>query len=84
MHQSVASAFVFSLHRHFLNQKFQASSHLLWLNSPVCVGPEDRFCRDVANCISRAGCVRSPVIRTGFLVNQGVQRRMVCHFFVFF
>ena len=24
---------------HFLNPKFQASSHLLLLNSPVCVGP---------------------------------------------
>ena len=23
----------------FLNPKFQASSHLLWLYSPVCVGP---------------------------------------------
>ena len=23
----------------FLNLKFQASSHLLWLYSPVCVGP---------------------------------------------
>ena len=23
----------------FLNPKFQASSHLLWLCSPVCVGP---------------------------------------------
>ena len=23
----------------FLNSKFQASSHLLWLYSPVCVGP---------------------------------------------
>ena len=23
----------------FLNAKFQASSHLLWLYSPVCVGP---------------------------------------------
>ena len=23
----------------FLNQKFQASSHLVWLYSPVCVGP---------------------------------------------
>ena len=36
----------------FLNQKFQASSHLLWLCSPVCVGPgrkpEDRFSRDTA------------------------------------
>ena len=24
----------------FLNPKFQASSHLLWLYSPVCVGPQ--------------------------------------------
>ena len=23
----------------FLNPKFQASSHLMWLYSPVCVGP---------------------------------------------
>ena len=23
----------------FLNLKFQASTHLLWLHSPVCVGP---------------------------------------------
>ena len=33
--------------RYFLNPKFQASSHLLWLHSPVCVdlvgNPEDRF-----------------------------------------
>ena len=24
---------------YFLNMKFQASSHLVWLYSPVCVGP---------------------------------------------
>ena len=24
---------------YYLNSKFQASSHLLWLYSPVCVGP---------------------------------------------
>ena len=24
---------------YFLNPKFQASSHLLWVYSPVCVGP---------------------------------------------
>ena len=24
---------------HFLNMKFEASRHLLWLYSPVCVGP---------------------------------------------
>ena len=37
------SAFVFATwivqSLYFLNQKFQASSHLLWLYSPVCVGP---------------------------------------------
>ena len=32
---------------HFLNPEFQASSHLLWLHSPVYVGnPEERFSRD--------------------------------------
>ena len=32
---------------HFLNLEFQASSHLLWLRSPVFVGnPEERFSRD--------------------------------------
>ena len=37
----------------FVNPKFQASSHLLWLFSRVCVGPnrkpEDRFCHDAAH-----------------------------------
>ena len=37
------SAFVFATEivrsLHFLNLKFQASSYLLWLHSPVCVGP---------------------------------------------
>ena len=37
------SAFVFATRivqsLYFLNQKFQASSHLLWLYSLVCVGP---------------------------------------------
>ena len=37
------SAFVFATlivrSLYFLNLKFQASSHLLWLYSPVCVGP---------------------------------------------
>ena len=45
------SAFVFAARivqsLYFLNAKFQASSHFLWLYSPVCVGPgrkpEDRF-----------------------------------------
>ena len=37
------SAFVFALRivqsPYFLNPKFQVSSDLLWLHSPVCVGP---------------------------------------------
>ena len=37
------SAFVFATNivksLYFLNTKFQASSHLVWLYSPVCVGP---------------------------------------------
>ena len=37
------SAFVFAIRivqsLYYLNPKFQASSHLLWLCSPVCVGP---------------------------------------------
>ena len=37
------SAFVFATwkvqSRYYLHPKFQASSHLLWLYSPVCVGP---------------------------------------------
>ena len=37
------SAFVFATQivksLYFLTRKFQASSHLLWLYSPVCVGP---------------------------------------------
>ena len=45
-----ATQIVHSLY--FLNPKFQASSHLLWLYSPVCVrsgrNPEDRFSRDLA------------------------------------
>ena len=37
------SVFVFAIRieqsLYYLNQKFHASSHLLWLYSPVCVGP---------------------------------------------
>ena len=51
------SAFVFAIgivkSLYYLNPKFQASSHLLWLYSPVCVGlgrkPERWFSHDVAH-----------------------------------
>ena len=45
------SAFVFATRivqsLYFLNTKFQASSHLLWLHSPVCVGPGQKPWRPV-------------------------------------
>ena len=45
------SAFVFAtgivLSLYYLNPKFQASSHLLWLYSPVCVGPSRKPRRQV-------------------------------------
>ena len=55
------SAFVFAtriVHSlSFLNPKFPASSHLLWLYSPVCVNlvgiPEDRFSYNEAQIIYR-------------------------------
>ena len=43
MTAKLISSFVFATRivqsLYFLNPKFQASSHLLWLYSPVCVGP---------------------------------------------
>ena len=45
------SAFVFATQivqsLYFLNPKFQASSYLLWLYSPVCVGPGRKLRRPV-------------------------------------
>ena len=39
---------------YFLKPKFQASGHLVWLYSPVCVGPDrkpkDRFSHNEAQC----------------------------------
>ena len=51
------SPFVFAIQMvqslYYLNPKFQASSHLLWLYRSVCVGPsrnpEDRFSHNEAN-----------------------------------
>ena len=47
----------FSFILYYLNPKFQASSHLLWLYSPVCVGPgrkpEDRFSHDTVHLLPK-------------------------------
>ena len=53
------SAFVFATRivqsLYFLNPKFQVSSHLLWLYSPVCIGPgrkpRKRFSQNEAQMI---------------------------------
>ena len=46
------SAFVFAAwivqSLFYIDPKFQASSHLLWLYSPVCVGTGDRFSHNEA------------------------------------
>ena len=48
---SLISAFVFAIwiveSLYYLNPKFQACSHLLWLYSPVCVGPGRKSRRPV-------------------------------------
>ena len=53
------SAFVFATRivpfLYFINLKFQASSHLLWLYSPVCVGPSRKPRRPV---FSQRGSIR--------------------------
>ena len=45
------SAFVFAIRivqsLYYINPKFQASGHLLWLYSPVCVGPGRKHRRPV-------------------------------------
>ena len=55
--EKLISAFVFAIQiiqsLFYLNPKFQASSRLLWLYSPVCVKhgrkPEDRFSHNEAH-----------------------------------
>ena len=55
------SAFVFATwigqSLYFLNPKFQASSHLMWLYSPVCVGPGRKPRRPVFSQRSSMGFI---------------------------
>ena len=66
---------------YLLNPKFQASNHLLWLYSPVCVGiPEDRFSHDAAQLI------RLPSRLTLICVHEGKlcilrTKRQICLLF---
>ena len=41
---------------YFLNLKFQASSHLLWLYSPVVGNPEDLFSHNEAHLVGQRWC----------------------------
>ena len=57
------------------NAKFKASSYILWLYSPVCVGPgrhpEDRFCDDAAYHIPGMNLYYPPmhIIISSFIAN---------------
>ena len=61
MTAQLISTFV-SLYGYYLNPKFQASSHLLWLYSQVCVGPGQKPQRPVfsqrGSYFSRSICLR--------------------------
>ena len=57
------SAFVFANRivqsLYFQNPKFQASSHLLWLDGPLCVRPGQKLRRQVfSQCSSTLTCIR--------------------------
>ena len=55
---------------YFLNTKFQASSHLVWSYSLVCVGPgrkpEDRFCHNKAHTCITSVVSKSEISRLYF------------------
>ena len=58
-----AASIVQSLY--FLNPKFQASSHVQWLHSPVCVGPGQKpqswFSHKVAQILSPGAVLTCPI-----------------------
>ena len=76
------SAFVFAKRivqsLYFLNPKFQVSSHLLWLYSPVCVGPGRKPRRPVFSqrgsyvCFQMTALLsgRSILVLSGFIVGS--------------
>ena len=63
---------------YFLNPKFQASSHLLWLYSPICVGPvgnpEDRFFSQQGSILIVFSTEKSPSPGYKFLQLIGAQK----------
>ena len=75
------SVFVFAIRivqfLYYLNPKFQASSHLLWLYSPLCVGPGRKPRRPVflerGSSIRRAGtssvCLTKTEVKTNWLIS---------------
>ena len=70
------SAFVFAIRivqsLYYLAPKFQASSHLLWLYSPVCVAPDRKHQRPVFSergSITPMGCLTQPHILPFYLTS---------------
>ena len=69
----------------FLNAKFQASSHLLWLYSPVCVGPGREPLRPVFSqrgsytffliWTPKFGCLLLPQGMTNIFINHLLRNR---------
>ena len=53
----------------YLNPKFQASSHLLWLHSPVCVGPGLKPRRPVFS--QRGSCIITLKFKQGRIESKG-------------
>ena len=62
---------------YFLNPRFQASSHLLCLHSPVCVGPGQKSQGPV---FSRHGSYLYYVAKTNVLISLAITAQLICVF----
>ena len=80
MTAKLISAFVFATRilqsLYFLNRKFQASSHLQWLYSPVCVGPGRQPRRPV---FSQRGSYECKTCGKSFNYNGSYNRHLRIH-----
>ena len=81
------SAFVFAIRTvpslFFLNPKFQASNYLLWLYSPVCVGPgrnpEDRFSQNETHLAAdKFQTVETPAIISSYFLSNYITKTCPC------
>ena len=76
------SAFVIAMRivqsLYYLNPKFQASSYLLWLYSPICVEPGQKPRRPVFSQRGSYGCLYGPA---ALVLSAVVIRRMIVKIF---